>query len=74
MRTLPYVGDWYKKYANHGLVVVGVHSPEFEFEKEEANVREAQHRLEVIWPVAMDNDFHDLARLQEPLLPPQVPD
>ena len=38
-------------------MVVGVHSPEFEFEKEEANVREALHRLEVIWPVAMDNDF-----------------
>ena len=39
------------------MVVVGVHSPEFEFEKDEANVREALPRLEVTWPVAMDNDF-----------------
>ena len=38
-------------------MVVGVHSPEFEFEKEEKNVREALPRLEVTWPVAMDNDF-----------------
>ena len=38
-------------------MVVGVHSPEFEFEKDEANVREALTRLDVIWPVAMDNDF-----------------
>ena len=38
-------------------MVVGVHSPEFEFEKDEANVREALPRLNVTWPVAMDNDF-----------------
>ena len=38
-------------------MVVGVHSPEFGFEKDEANVREALSRLEVVWPVAMDNDF-----------------
>ncbi len=38
-------------------MVVGVHSPEFEFEKDEENVREALPRLDVIWPVAMDNDF-----------------
>lgn len=38
-------------------MVVGVHSPEFEFEKLESNVREALPRLEVTWPVAMDNDF-----------------
>lgn len=56
-RTLPYVRSWQDKYADHGLVIVGVHSPEFDFESVEANVREAVERERVTWPVAMDNDF-----------------
>ena len=57
IRTLPYLRDWYSKYAGNGLVMVGVHSPEFEFEKREEGVREAIVRESVAWPVAMDNDF-----------------
>ena len=56
-RTLPYLRDWHEKYAGKGLVILGIHSPEFEFEKVEANVREAVAREGVTWPVAMDNDF-----------------
>ena len=56
-RTLPYVRDWHDKYSGLGLVVVGVHSPEFGFEKDEDNVREAVAEQQVTWPVAMDNDF-----------------
>ena len=55
--TLPYLRDWHAKYASEGLQIVGVHTPEFEFESVEANVREAMIRLNVTWPVAMDNDW-----------------
>ena len=57
IRTLPHLRDWQEKYAANGLVIVGVHSPEFEFEKVEANVREAIGREGIAWPVAQDNDF-----------------
>ena len=56
-RTLPYVRNWHEKYSDRGLVVVGVHSPEFEFEKDLDNVKEAIVRLGVSWPVATDNQF-----------------
>ena len=55
--TLPYLRDWHAKYASEGLQIVGVHTPEFDFESVEANVREAMIRLNVTWPVAMDNDW-----------------
>jgi thiol-disulfide isomerase/thioredoxin len=57
LRTLPYLKDWHTKYASRGLVLLGVHSPEFEFEKDLDNVKEAVQRLGVIWPVALDNDM-----------------
>ncbi|NBB66060.1 redoxin domain-containing protein, partial [Pseudomonas sp. ODNR1LW] len=57
LRALPYVRAWAEKYKDQGLVVIGVHTPEFAFEKSEANVREAVNRLGVTYPVAMDNDF-----------------
>ena len=57
LRALPYVRAWAEKYKDQGLVVIGVHTPEFAFEKSEANVREAVARLGVADPVAMDNDF-----------------
>ena len=57
LRALPYVRAWAKKYKDQGLVVIGVHTPEFAFEKSEANVRDAVRRLGVDYPVAMDNDF-----------------
>ncbi len=57
LRTLPYVNAWYGKYKDSGLVVLGVHTPEFPFEKEESNVRKAVRDLGIDYPVAMDNDY-----------------
>lgn len=57
LRTLPYVRAWEERYRANGLVVIGVHSPEFAFEKDEANVRAATKRLGVSYPVALDNNF-----------------
>ncbi|MDE1916029.1 MAG: redoxin domain-containing protein [Sphingomonadales bacterium] len=58
LRSLPYVKAWAQKYQDQGLVVIGVHSPEFAFEKEPANVRKAVHDLGITYPVAMDNDLN----------------
>lgn len=57
LRTLPYVRAWAEKYKDAGLVVLGVHSPEFAFEKRSANVRKATKDLGIGFPVALDNDF-----------------
>ncbi|MBA8889725.1 cytochrome c biogenesis protein CcdA/thiol-disulfide isomerase/thioredoxin [Dokdonella fugitiva] len=57
LRTLPYVRAWYAKYKDQGLVVIGVHAPEFAFEKDETNVRRAVADLAVDYPVALDNDY-----------------
>ena len=55
VRTLPYLRQWHDRYAADGLVIVGVHSPEFAFEHVRANVEAATRRLGVTWPVALDN-------------------
>lgn len=55
VRTIPYLRSWYERYARDGLVIVGVHTPEFEFEKVRSNVEDATRRLGVTWPVAIDN-------------------
>jgi cytochrome c biogenesis protein CcdA/thiol-disulfide isomerase/thioredoxin len=57
LRSLPYVEAWAKKYAAQGLVVIGVHAPEFAFEKDANNVRRAVHDLGVTYPVALDNNL-----------------
>jgi cytochrome c biogenesis protein CcdA/thiol-disulfide isomerase/thioredoxin len=57
IRSLPYIKAWYAKYKDDGLVVIGVHTPEFPFEKDEANVQKAVRDLGVLYPVAMDNDY-----------------
>jgi cytochrome c biogenesis protein CcdA/thiol-disulfide isomerase/thioredoxin len=57
LRTLPYIQAWNTKYRDSGLVIIGVHTPEFPFEKDEANVRKAVHDLGITYPVAMDNDY-----------------
>ncbi len=57
LRTLPYLKRWHKTYAKLGLTVIGVHSPEFDFEKEEENVRRAIGDLGVEYPVVLDPDF-----------------
>jgi thiol-disulfide isomerase/thioredoxin len=57
LRTLPYVRAWAEKYKNQGLVVIGVHSPEFAFEKDVDNVRRAAKDMRVDYPIAIDSDF-----------------
>ena len=57
LRTLAYVRAWSEKYKDHGLVVIGVHTPEFEFEHNLANVRRAAKELRVKYPIAIDNDY-----------------
>ena len=57
VRTLPYLRAWYDTYRDKGLVIVGVHTPEFEFEKSTANVARAIRELGVTWPVVQDNDY-----------------
>jgi cytochrome c biogenesis protein CcdA/thiol-disulfide isomerase/thioredoxin len=57
LRSLPYVNGWYQKYKDHGLVVIGVHSPEFAFEKDLGNVQRAVHDLNVTYPVALDSNY-----------------
>lgn len=57
LRALPYVRAWADKYRDRGLVVIGVHTPEFAFEKVAGNVEQATHDLGVGYPVVLDNDY-----------------
>jgi cytochrome c biogenesis protein CcdA/thiol-disulfide isomerase/thioredoxin len=57
LRTLPQLRAWYDTYKKDGLVIVGVHTPEFAFEHDYGNVRSAVRRLDVTWPVALDNTY-----------------
>ena len=57
LRTLPHLKAWDSAYRDAGLTIVGVHSPEFAFEREPDNVRSAVRDLEIRYPVALDNDF-----------------
>jgi len=57
LRALPYVEGWAEKYKDSGLVVIGVHTPEFAFEKERANVEKAVRDLKISYPVAIDSDY-----------------
>lgn len=57
VRTLPYIKKWYQAYKDKGLVVVGIHTPEFEFEKNLSNVKNAVQRFEITYPVALDNNY-----------------
>lgn len=56
-RTLPYLRDWDRTYRNQGLTILGVHAPEFEFEKSEDNVRQAIADFTIEYPVVQDNEF-----------------
>jgi cytochrome c biogenesis protein CcdA/thiol-disulfide isomerase/thioredoxin len=57
LRTLPHLEAWYKAYHPYGLVIIGVHSPEFAFEHVSSNVAAAVKRLGIKYPVVQDNDF-----------------
>jgi thiol-disulfide isomerase/thioredoxin len=56
-RTLPYIVKWHQQYADQGLKVVGVHTPEFAFERETSNVQKALKEHQITYPVPLDNDF-----------------
>jgi thiol-disulfide isomerase/thioredoxin len=57
VRTIPYLSSWHEAYEDAGLVIIGVHSPEFAFERSPENVRRAMEELGVNWPVVLDNEF-----------------
>lgn len=57
VRTLPYLTAWYSKYKDDGFMIVGIHAPEFEFEKKPENVADAIAKRGIEYPVALDNDF-----------------
>jgi len=57
VRTLPHLTAWYERYKNDGLVIVGVHTPEFAFERETQNVQNATKQFGITYPVAQDNDY-----------------
>ena len=57
IRTMPFLQQWQEKYANRGLTIIGVHTPEFDFEERAENVRAAIANLGVTWVVAQDNDY-----------------
>jgi cytochrome c biogenesis protein CcdA/thiol-disulfide isomerase/thioredoxin len=57
LRSIPYVRAWADKYKDSGLIVIGVHTPEFAFEKDMDNVRRAVSELKITYPVALDNDY-----------------
>jgi thiol-disulfide isomerase/thioredoxin len=57
IRTMPFLREWQEKYADEGLVIVGVHSPEFEFEEVRENVEAAVKEFQITWPVLQDNEM-----------------
>ncbi len=57
IRTLPYLKDWYRKYHDQGLIIIGVHSPEFDFEKKLSNVKAAVAADGILYPVTLDNQY-----------------
>ncbi|KKR80492.1 MAG: cytochrome C biogenesis protein [Candidatus Daviesbacteria bacterium GW2011_GWA1_41_61] len=56
-RTLPYLKEWWQKYQDKGFVLIGVHAPEFEFEKDPHNIAQALEKYGVIWPVVLDKNY-----------------
>lgn len=56
-RTFPYVTSWYERYKNDGLIVIGIHTPEFAFEKDKKNVEKAMEEFGINFPVVLDNDY-----------------
>ncbi len=69
LRTLPYLRQWHARYANKGLVTVGVHSPEFHFGRERQQIEAAVRELEISYPVLMDNRFQTWDAFATPAWP-----
>ena len=73
LRQEPYLRAWSKPYRDDGLIVIGVHTPEFSFEHEIDGVRRATEERAIDYPVADDYGYEDLERLRQPLLPELSP-
>lgn len=56
-RTFPHLKSWYEEYKDDGLEIVGIHTPEFAFEKDEGNVARAMQEAGITWPIVLDNDY-----------------
>lgn len=59
IRTFPYLTEWHRRYADKGLVIIGIHTPEFEFAKSKENVQEAARRFGLTFPILLDNDYEN---------------
>src|SRR5579871_3310899 len=59
LRTLPYLQEWNRRYARDGLVIVGIHTPEFQFAHDRNNVAKAVKQLGITWPVLVDSDYRN---------------
>src|SRR5918996_1266133 len=57
MHTIPYLNKWYENYAQKGLIIIGIHTPEFEFEKNTDNVKQAVKDYQIEYPVLQDNNY-----------------
>ena len=57
IRTLPHLSNWYQLYRDRGFVLIGVHTPEFDFEKKYHNVKDAVLKYKILYPIALDNNF-----------------
>ena len=57
VRVQPYLNAWHEKYADKGLMIIGIHTPEFEFEKDITNVERAMRDMEVRYPIVLDNNY-----------------
>lgn len=68
-RTIPYINQWYEKYQDKGLEVVGLHTPEFAFEKVQANVEKAVDDFNIKYPVVLDNNYQTWNALQNQYWP-----
>ena len=69
----PYIKAWHQKYADRGLVIIGVHAPEFSYERSVTNVQRYVREHAIPYPVAIDNDIQHLEALQQSLLAGPVP-
>ena len=57
LRTLPFLKEWNEKYKSKGLIIIGVHTPEFEFEKKKKNIKNFVDTLKLSYPIVIDNDY-----------------
>jgi len=64
IRTIPYLSSWYDRYSDQGFIIIGVHSPEFDFEKIPDNVKDAVNKFGIKYPVVLDSDHKTWAAYQ----------